>query len=331
MTAAAVPTAKEAKLLGEQLQHDPVRNANSAMDPAARSSIQEQQQQQQQQLQQQQTPEELYAAWLARQYAAYISALLQLLDGAAAPASLQVAALSALMECVRHEAGPAAFSNRLFTARHQPAAHKQQRAARGEPACGQAVQVFGAVFSLLFTRYLHCLDVRFYALAAITRLSQQHAVRGNAAAAVTAAGSEEEDGVTLEGGKQWADKDNAQQQQQQQQQQPPELHSWCGAAEAGLVKAAAAKARASASSSKERLTAVLQLVLLKLHSDVLPAMANPLLLSDFLSRSLDRGGLEGMLALNGIFRLVTRHGLEYPAFYARLYGLITPAAFMHKQ
>jgi U3 small nucleolar RNA-associated protein 19 len=74
-----------------------------------------------------------------------------------------------------------------------------------------------------------------------------------------------------------------------------------------------------------------QQVLLKLHSEVLPALVNPLLLSDFLSHSLDRGGLEGMLALNGIFRLVTRHGLEYPAFYARLYGLITPAAFLHKQ
>jgi hypothetical protein len=29
--AAAVPNAKEAKLLGEQLQHDPVRNANNAV------------------------------------------------------------------------------------------------------------------------------------------------------------------------------------------------------------------------------------------------------------------------------------------------------------
>jgi hypothetical protein len=67
------------------------------------------------QQQQQQTPEELYAAWLDRQYAAYIAALLQLLGSASASASLQVAALSALMECVRHEAGPAAFSNRLFT------------------------------------------------------------------------------------------------------------------------------------------------------------------------------------------------------------------------
>lgn len=71
-------------------------------------------------------------------------------------------------------------------------------------------------------------------------------------------------------------------------------------------------------------------VLLKLHSDVLPAMSSPLLLCDFLSHALDRGGFEGMLALNGIFTLVTQHGLEYPAFYNRLYGLITPAAFTNK-
>lgn len=71
-------------------------------------------------------------------------------------------------------------------------------------------------------------------------------------------------------------------------------------------------------------------VLLKLHADVLPSLFNPLLLSDFLTHSLNRGGLEGMLALNGIFTLVTRHGLEYPAFYARLYGLISPAAFLSK-
>ena len=39
------------------------------------------------------------------------------------------------------------------------------------------------------------------------------------------------------------------------------------------------------------------------------------------------GGMVGMLALNGIFILVTRHGLEYPAFYERLYGLLTADAF----
>jgi len=37
-----------------------------------------------------------------------------------------------------------------------------------------------------------------------------------------------------------------------------------------------------------------------------------------------------MLALNGIFTLVTRHGLEYPAFYKRLYGLLTAEAFLSK-
>jgi hypothetical protein len=83
------------------------------LDQAPGSSQSAQQQQQQQQ---EQTPEQLYAAWLSRQYTAYIEALLLLLLGSAgASASLQVASLSALMECVRHEAGPAAFSNRLFT------------------------------------------------------------------------------------------------------------------------------------------------------------------------------------------------------------------------
>lgn len=69
---------------------------------------------------------------------------------------------------------------------------------------------------------------------------------------------------------------------------------------------------------------------MKLHTDVLPAMSSPLLLSDFLTHALDRGGFEGMLALNSIFTLVTRHGFEYPAFYTRLYGLITPEAFTNK-
>ena len=55
-----------------------------------------------------------------------------------------------------------------------------------------------------------------------------------------------------------------------------------------------------------------------------PASALP---ADFLTATLDKGGLLGMLALNGIFLLVTRHGLEYPRFYQRLYQLLTPDAF----
>ena len=67
---------------------------------------------------------------------------------------------------------------------------------------------------------------------------------------------------------------------------------------------------------------LLKKVLVQLHSTVIPHIPNPLLLSDFLTGCLGQGGLVGMLALNGIFTLVTKHGLEYPNFYARLYALL---------
>ncbi len=38
-----------------------------------------------------------------------------------------------------------------------------------------------------------------------------------------------------------------------------------------------------------------------------------------------------MLALHGLFILVTKHGLEYPAFYARLYGLLSLDAFQARR
>ena len=65
-----------------------------------------------------------------------------------------------------------------------------------------------------------------------------------------------------------------------------------------------------------------------MHTSIIPHMASPLLLTDFLFKALDLGGLLGMLALHGIFMLVTKHGLEYPHFYQRLYRLLTPASLM---
>ena len=67
---------------------------------------------------------------------------------------------------------------------------------------------------------------------------------------------------------------------------------------------------------------------MRVHVDILPHLASPHLLTDWLTRAVDAGGLPGMLALHGIFTLVTRHGLEYPRFYARLYSLLTPSALM---
>ena len=71
-------------------------------------------------------------------------------------------------------------------------------------------------------------------------------------------------------------------------------------------------------------------LLTRLHNTIIPSLVNPLLLSDFLTHALDRGGLDGMLALNGIFILVTQHGLEYPKFYERLYGLLDSDVFISK-
>lgn len=71
-------------------------------------------------------------------------------------------------------------------------------------------------------------------------------------------------------------------------------------------------------------------LLTKLHDTIIPALINPLLLSDFLTHALNKGGMDGMLALNGIFILVTQHGLEYPKFYERLYGLLNQDVFISK-
>ncbi|XP_073001994.1 protein NUCLEOLAR COMPLEX ASSOCIATED 4 [Typha latifolia] len=71
-------------------------------------------------------------------------------------------------------------------------------------------------------------------------------------------------------------------------------------------------------------------VLAKLHQNIIPCMANPAILCDFLTRSYDIGGVISVMALSGLFILMTQHGLEYPRFYEKLYALLTPAVFMAK-
>lgn len=56
----------------------------------------------------------------------------------------------------------------------------------------------------------------------------------------------------------------------------------------------------------------------------------PTIFSDFLTRSYDIGGVISVMALSGLFILMTQHGLEYPKFYEKLYALLTPAVFMAK-
>eukprot|EP00003_Mantamonas_plastica_P033656 TRINITY_DN976_c1_g1_i5.p1 TRINITY_DN976_c1_g1~~TRINITY_DN976_c1_g1_i5.p1 ORF type:complete len:382 (-),score=118.04 TRINITY_DN976_c1_g1_i5:115-1260(-) len=60
-------------------------------------------------------------------------------------------------------------------------------------------------------------------------------------------------------------------------------------------------------------------VLVDLHKDILPHMTTPLLLMDFLTASYDIGGVTSVLALNGLFVLITKYNLDYPEFFAKLY------------
>ncbi|KAJ1674775.1 Maturation and nuclear export of 40S ribosomal subunits interacting protein [Spiromyces aspiralis] len=62
-------------------------------------------------------------------------------------------------------------------------------------------------------------------------------------------------------------------------------------------------------------------ILLTLHKRILPYMPEPQLLMDFLTDSYNSGGPVSLLALNGLFTLITEHNLNYPEFYAKFYAL----------
>eukprot|EP01138_Halocafeteria_seosinensis_P011938 gb/GECG01012201.1/.p1 GENE.gb/GECG01012201.1/~~gb/GECG01012201.1/.p1 ORF type:complete len:747 (+),score=100.20 gb/GECG01012201.1/:1-2241(+) len=65
-------------------------------------------------------------------------------------------------------------------------------------------------------------------------------------------------------------------------------------------------------------------VLLVISTDIAPNMANPLLLSDFLTNAYEVGNATSLLALSGLWYLIQSHGFEYPQFYPKLYRLLTP-------
>uniref|UniRef100_A0ABI8AF19 Nucleolar complex associated 4 homolog n=1 Tax=Felis catus TaxID=9685 RepID=A0ABI8AF19_FELCA len=68
-------------------------------------------------------------------------------------------------------------------------------------------------------------------------------------------------------------------------------------------------------------------VLVIMHDAILPHLAQPTLMIDFLTRAYDVGGAISLLALNGLFILIHKHNLEYPDFYRKLYGLLDPSVF----
>ncbi|KAJ2358130.1 Maturation and nuclear export of 40S ribosomal subunits interacting protein [Coemansia sp. RSA 2618] len=71
-------------------------------------------------------------------------------------------------------------------------------------------------------------------------------------------------------------------------------------------------------------------VLLTMHKRIVPYMADAKSLMDFLSNSYEAGGSISLLALNGLFTLITEHNLNYPQFYEKLYALLDRNLFHTK-
>lgn len=71
-------------------------------------------------------------------------------------------------------------------------------------------------------------------------------------------------------------------------------------------------------------------LLIVLLERVISHLEKPVLMTDFLMDSLDADGPIGLLALQGVFILVTKHNLEYPNIFTKLYSMFEPEIFHTK-
>ncbi|CDO53440.1 hypothetical protein DV113_000161 [Geotrichum candidum] len=69
-------------------------------------------------------------------------------------------------------------------------------------------------------------------------------------------------------------------------------------------------------------------ILTVLHKAIVPNMAQPQFLMDFLSDAYEAGGPIALLALNSLFYLIQNHNLDYPKFFQKLYTLLD-ASILH--
>ncbi|KAF9111800.1 hypothetical protein BGX27_004404 [Mortierella sp. AM989] len=68
-------------------------------------------------------------------------------------------------------------------------------------------------------------------------------------------------------------------------------------------------------------TVIYKKTLLIVHKRIIPHLPQPTVLMDFLTDSYNAGGAVSLLALKGLFVLITEHNLDYPDFFKKLYML----------
>jgi len=68
-------------------------------------------------------------------------------------------------------------------------------------------------------------------------------------------------------------------------------------------------------------------ILVDLDTKIMPHLSDPKMLIDFLTDCYNVGGVNSILALNGLFVLINQFNLDYPDFYTKLYNLLSPSIF----
>lgn len=70
-------------------------------------------------------------------------------------------------------------------------------------------------------------------------------------------------------------------------------------------------------------------VMAVLHKKLIPNMAQPQMLMDYLTDAYNDGDVMSFLALNGVFFLMQKYNLDYPDFFTKLYALFQDGSVMH--
>jgi len=74
-------------------------------------------------------------------------------------------------------------------------------------------------------------------------------------------------------------------------------------------------------------SAVRKQILVNLDTKILSHLNDPKLLIDFLTDAYNSGGVNSLLALNGLFVLINQYNLDYPEFYTKLYNILDANVF----
>lgn len=74
----------------------------------------------------------------------------------------------------------------------------------------------------------------------------------------------------------------------------------------------------------------LEYVLMKMDSEFLPYVASPVQFTDFLTDCFNYGGVLSVMSLSSLYEMISRYGVNYPAYFDRLYTLLDEKVFSMK-